>query len=208
MQPLTHQRFLAAALLLFLSACGHPPPSPLAALAAKLPSDAVVLAGADLDRLRATSLSAKLPDAFRNGSYLLAAYTGNEIATAMRAADGRIELSAPAGQGAPADLLDRAPNAPLWIVARGSATPPLAGNLANLNRLLHQTEYTVVVATPGDTIALRADAFCRGDAAARHLEENIRAISSLTRFPVEVSREGANVHVTAAVSAESLAKLF
>jgi hypothetical protein len=207
MQPIIGPRFVFATLALLAGGCARPPVSPLADLAAKLPADAIVLAGADLDRLRSTPLFVKLPDALRDGSYVLAAYSGKDLTTATRSARG-VTVSGAAGQGAPEDLLKRAPDAPLWLVARGNVTLPLAGNLANINRLLHQTQYAVVSARPGERFELRADAFCRSDADAQRLEENVRAIGSLTRFPLEVAREGATVRVTASVAPEVLGKLF
>jgi len=208
MQPITEPRFFVAAVLLLAAACSRAPHSSLSDLAAKLPAHSIVLAGADLDKLRTSPLFSKLPEAFRQGSYVLAGYTGTELVTATRSG-GRVEVSGTPGQGAPADLVAHASEAPLWIVARGSATLPLSGNLANVNRLLHQTEFTVVAARPvGDGFELRAEGICRGDAEAEHLEGNVRAIGSLMRFPMEVTREGSTVGVRATVSADQLAKLF
>jgi hypothetical protein len=208
MQLIAEPRFGLAAVLLFAAACSRAPQSPLADLAAKLPSDSIVIAGADLDKLRASPLYSKLPEAFRQGSYVLAGYTGTELVTATRSGR-RVEVSGTAGQGAPADLLAHASDAPLWVVAHGSATLPLSGNLANVNRLLHQTEFMVVAARPaGDGFDLRAEGICRGDAEAEHLEGNARAIGSLMRFPMEVTREGPVVRVRAVVSAEQIGKVF
>lgn len=192
-------------LLLLLAACSRP--SPVADLAARLPANAAVLAGADLDRLRSTPLFPHLPQYFREGSYVLAAFTGADLVTATRGG-GRVTVSGPAGEGAPDDLLKRVPDAPVWLVARGSATLPLTGNLANLNRLLHQAEYIVVSARPGDRVEIRAEASCRGDGEAQRLEENVRALGSLTHFPLEVVREGVNVRVTATVSPDALGKVL
>jgi len=120
-----------------------------------------------------------------------------------------VEISGPAGQGAPADLLAHASDAPLWVVARGSATLPLSGNLENVNRLLHQSEFTIIAARPvADGFELRAVGLCRGDADAEHLEGNVRAIGSLMRFPMAVTRDGSIVRVQGTVSSDQLAKLF
>jgi hypothetical protein len=208
MQLITEPRFFLAGMLLLAAACSRTAQSPLADLAAKLPSDSIVIAGGDLDKLRTSPLFSKLPETFRQGSYVLAGYTGSELVTATRSG-GRVEVSGPAGQGAPSDLLAHASDAPLWVVARGSATLPLSGNLANVNRLLHQTEFMVVTARPaGDGFELRAEGICRGDAEAEHLEGNVRAIGSLMRFPMELTREGAVVRVSAKVSAEQIGKVF
>ena len=139
---------------------------------------------------------------------MLAGYTGTELVTATRSG-GRVEVSGTAGHGAPADLLAHVSDAPLWLVARGSATLPLSGNLANVNRLLHQTEYLVAAARPiADGFELRSEGVCRSDAEAEHLEGNVRAIGSLMRFPMELTREGSVVRVRATVSAGQLGKLF
>jgi hypothetical protein len=208
MQLVTEPRFYVAAVLFLAAACSRAPQAPMADLAAKLPADSIVLAGADLDKLRTSPLFSKLPEAFRQGSYVLAGYTGTELVTATRSGS-RLEVSGTAGPGAPPDLIAHASDAPLWVVARGSTTLPLSGNLANVNRLLHQTEFTVVAARPaGDAFELRAEGICRGEADAEHLEGNVRAIGSLMRFPMEVTREGSVVRVRATVSAEQLGKIF
>jgi hypothetical protein len=202
------RRFFFVLPLVVLAACTpHPKLSPLAELASRLPADAIVLAGADLDQLRTSKLFSSIPESFRKGSYVLAAYTGKDLVTATRD-DGTIKLAGAPGSGVPADLLRHAPDAPLWLVVRGSATLPLTGNVANVNRLLHQTEYTVITATPGERISIHAEAFCRDNAAAQHLEENVRAIGSLSGLWLDVVRDGATVRVNAAISPEAIGKLF
>src|SRR5690348_17083857 len=121
--------------LVALAACHKPPSSPASVLAARLPATAKVVAGLDLDQLRSTPLYAKLPENLRDASYAMLAYDGREVTTATLTG-GRVILSGPEGPGAPRELMDRAPSSPVWVVARGDASLPLAGNLANLNRLL------------------------------------------------------------------------
>ena len=84
-----------------------------------------------------------------------------------------------------------------------AATPARAADVirygidddANINRLLHQAEYTAASARGSD---IEATAECRTAEAARHLEENIRALASLARFEgLEVTSEGATVRVRA-----------
>jgi hypothetical protein len=166
-----------------------------------------VLAGLDLDKLRAGPLFSKLPDAFRNGSYALVAFNGRDVAIATLAA-GHVTISGPAGTGAPPDLLRHASAAPLWMAARGSTTLPVTGNLANLNRILHQTEYTTVAASVGERIELHIEGLCRTPGAAQHLEENVRAIASLMKLPFSVVRDGAVVRVDGAVSADAAGALL
>jgi len=188
-------------------ACSHAPKRPLERLAVHLPADATVVAGLDLDRLRAGPLFAKLPESFRDGSYALAAFNGRDVVIATLAA-GHVTVSGPGGTGAPPDLMQHAAEAPLWIAARGGATLPLTGNLANINRLLHQTEYTTVAASVGEHIDLQIAGLCLTPEDARHLEENIRAIASLMKLPFTVVRDGAVVRVEGSVSADVAGKLL
>src|SRR5688572_1044145 len=110
-----------------------------------------MVAGVDVAALRATPLFAKLPDSFREASYVLAAFDPPNLITASRVGN-RISVTGPASQGPP-DLLRHAPaNAPLWLVARGDTPLPLTGNLANLNRLLEQTDHTIVTARIADRL--------------------------------------------------------
>jgi hypothetical protein len=85
--------------------------------------------------------------------------------------------------GAP-DLLARAASiagsGQIWIVARGGVPLPVAGNAANLNRLLHDTEYAAIALRIGSQIEIEATAVGRTAAAGREFEESLRAILSLT----------------------------
>jgi hypothetical protein len=176
-------------------------------LAARLPAGAAMVAGLDVDALRATPLFAKLPDSFRESSYVLAAFDPPNLVTASRRG-GRISVSGPAAQGPPDLIRNAVTNAPLWVIARGNAALPLTGNLANLNRLLEQTDYTRVTARVGERVEFQADGVCHSDDVAAHLEQNIRAIASLARLTVDVRREGATVHVTGSTAIDTLARIF
>lgn len=177
-------------------------------LAARLPQNAAVVAGLDIDRLRNTSLLGKLPESFRDASYVLAAYDPPNLVTASRIA-GRISVAGPTStKGAPPDLLRHAAATPVWIVARGDATLPLTGNLANINRLLRQTDYTRVTAAVGDRIDFAAEGVCRAPEAAAHLEQNVRAIASLAGLNLDVRRDGLTIHVTGSASIDAVARLF
>jgi len=157
-------------------------------MAASIPSDTLILAGLNLDELRASPLYPKLPPAaralaepFRGAAYLLLASNGKEIATIT---PGLAVAGHKTGRGGAPDLLARA--APLaggkqiWIVARGGVTLPVAGNADNLNRLLRDTEYAAIAARIGSGIEIEATAVARTAEAGREFEENLRAIFSLT----------------------------
>jgi hypothetical protein len=68
----------------------------------------------------------------------------------------------------------------IWMVARGGIPLPVAGNAANLNRLLRNTEYAAIAARIGSGIEIEATAVGRSAQDGREVEENLRAILSLT----------------------------
>src|SRR5262249_17742485 len=147
--------------------------------------------------LRASPLSASLREKLkllRDASYALVASDGSRFVIAAR---GRLEgatmlapnlaltgspdfVAAATAQhrtghtGAPG-LLSHAPDGLFWIVADGSAALPLSGNARNLNRLLHDTEYTTITATFAERISITATGVCRNEDAARRIEESVRA---------------------------------
>jgi hypothetical protein len=176
-------------------------------LAAYLPQASVVIAGIDLNRLRTTPFFAKIPEGFREGSYTVVGFTGNDIITVSRVGS-RVAVTGPAVKGSPPELFRHASDAPIWIVARGDAVLPFTGNLTNITRLLQQTEYTTVTGRVGDRVELAIEGVCRTAEGAGHLEDNVRAIASLMRLPLEVRREGVKVHVIASMTADDAAKLF
>jgi hypothetical protein len=195
-------------LLASLAACRHAPKALVdPELATYMPADATVIAAIDLDRLRATPLFAKIPEPFREGSYALVGYDGKDLVTASRTG-ARVTVSGHAVKGNPPDLLQHATDAPIWIVARGNSRLPLAGNLANLNQLLQQTDYATVSARVADRVNLEIAGVCASAPTAQHLEENLRALASLFKFPLDVDREGAVVRATASISFEAAGKLF
>jgi hypothetical protein len=65
-------------------------------------------------------------------------------------------------------------------VARGGVALPVTGNAANLNLLLQDTEYAAIAARIGSGIEIEAIAAGRTAEAGRELEENLRAILTLT----------------------------
>jgi hypothetical protein len=172
-----------------------------------MPAGATALAGIDLDRLRTSPLFARIPESFREGSYTLVGYNGKDLVAASRVGSN-VSVSGPSVKGTPPDLFRYASDTPIWIVARGNAALPLTGNLANLNRLLQQTEYTTVTARVGDRVDLEIRGICRSPELAQHLEENVRAIASLIRAPLEVRRDDSIVRATGSITVEAAGKLF
>jgi hypothetical protein len=154
----------------------------------------------DLQQVRATPLYARLPvpDDLKDASAVLAVFDGKDWGLAVQRNSGITTTGIAAKQNGGKDLMSRASlDAPAWLVTRGSVTLPLPGNLGNVNRLLHQAEY-VSVAARGQEIDTTAQ--CRTAEAARHLEENIRALASLARFEgLDVTSEGAIVRVRATI---------
>jgi hypothetical protein len=171
-------------------------------LTAYIPNGAVAVAYVDLDRARTMPIYERLPvpDDLKDASAVLAVFDGKDWGTAVQRKSGITATGIAAKQNGGKDLLAHAPaEAPAWLVTRGSVTLPLPGNLVNINRLLHQSEYTAVSAQDSDIVAT---AECRTSEAARHLEENIRALASLARFQgIDVTSDGVTVRVRAKIPA-------
>jgi hypothetical protein len=183
-------------------------------MASYIPADTLLLAGLDLDRLRASPLYPKLPPAaralaesLRDAGYLLLASHGKDflfitrgrfgeappgailVAPGLAVAGSPGSVGAAIAQhktgrdGAP-DLLAAAASVAggkqIWMVARGGVPLPVAGNAANLNRLLRDTEYAAIGARIGSRIEIEATAVGRTEEAGREFEESLRAILSLT----------------------------
>jgi len=155
------------------------------------------------------SSAAALADTLRNSTYLMVASTGTGYSAVARgdfretpagweriapelAAFGTPEsIAAVRAQhrsgtsGAPALLSHAEPLAahnPIWAVALGTATVPLTGNLANLNRFLHSTEYTTAAVRLTDALSLNITGICRTPGDAQHLEGTLRALISLANL--------------------------
>ena len=180
---------------LFLAACGTRPEG----LTAYIPDGAVAVAYVDLDRARASSLYSRLPvpEDLHDASALLVVFDGKDWGVAVQRPAGITTTLTPKAHGGK-DLLARAAlDAPAWLVTRGSVTLPLPGNLVNINRLLHQSEYTAVALRGND---VEATAQCRTAEQAQHLEENIRALATLAKFDaLSVTSDGTTVRVRATI---------
>lgn len=170
-------------------------------MASSIPADTLLLAGLDLDALRASPLYPKLPPAvralaepLRDAEYLLLASNGKDLLSIAR---GRFREAPPGatlvapglvaagpsdsvraaiaqhqtGRGGAPDLLIRAASLAdgkqIWMVARGGVPLPAAGNAANLNRLLRDTEYTAIAARIDSGIEIEATSVGRTAEAGR-----------------------------------------
>src|SRR5262249_34408763 len=108
---------------------------------------------------------------------------------------------------------------PMWAVVRGDATLPLAGNAANLDRVLHETQ-SLTVAVDWD-VGFRAEltGYCARPESAEHLAENLRAMVTLAAIAshraevkafadsVQISVEGTTVRVQLSASPSALDQL-
>ena len=202
--------------------------------------DLTQLRASDLYR-KLSAASTALAEPLRNASYVMVASSGSDV-TAFARGDFReppqgaeqiaprlAVFGSPDGiraaraqhrtgvSGAP-DLLTYAePLAgnPVWAVARGSATLPLTGNLANLNGFLHSTEYATAAAQIADTLSLNLTGICRTPTDAQHLERTLRAFVSLAglRSPgplaqTTITLDHQTVRVTLAAQAADVEKLL
>jgi hypothetical protein len=165
--------------------------------------------------------TAALAEPLQNASYVLVASSGNDLTAIARGtfreppAGSELITSQLAIMGSPAsirvaraqyrsrtiavgDMLYHArPLAaqhPVWAVVRGAATLPLTGNLANLNRFLHSTDYTTASARVTDTLSLNLVGICRTADEAQHLERTLRAFLSLATL----RSQGKPAHATIA----------
>jgi hypothetical protein len=189
-----------------------------------------------------------LAEPFRDSSRLLLVYNGRDLLSAARgnfrepssgatlvarglavAGPPDAVLAATAQHrsghtGAP-DLLSQAGSlAPagsaLWIAARGTTSLPASGDLANVNRLLHLTEYAALAVRLDSGLALDAAGLCRTPEEARKLEEAVRGLLSLaaamTRQPdlaalirsVQLRREDRTVRATLSASPQAAPALI
>ena len=110
------------------------------------------------------------------------------------------------------------PDHAIWIVTAGDAQLPFSGNLAMLARLLRYTRYTTATVQASQSVTLDAMGDCPSPAAARELEEKLRALVSLlaamSRRPdlqtvwnsIVIERHDHVVHTHLALSPESFSK--
>lgn len=77
---------------------------------------------------------------------------------------------------------------PVWAVVQGGVSLPLTDNLANLNRLMAETQYVTLTAELNSGLVLHAAGVCRSADEAQHLEETVRGLLSLAA-PASRSRD-------------------
>lgn len=134
---------------------------------------------------------------------------------ALRAAQAQRQSGRTGAPGLLTHAAELAPNRTVWIAAAGDAPLPLAGNSANLGRLLRYTRYATAAARIDDRVDIEATGFCAGPGQARELEEKLRAFVSLlsaatARRPdlaaawnsVRIETSGNTVRATIALSPE------
>jgi hypothetical protein len=240
------------ALASFSISCHSGAPTAIdAKLFAYVPAGANILAGVNLQRLRASPLYPQLPPAaavflapLGNAESLLVASHGSEYLAlsrgAFRQAPAGAVLLHPgiAGAGSPAwlrnaaarsggssPLLERAKAvadaSEIWMVADGAATLPVTGNAANLNRLLHSTQYATLSVRLTSNISIDVEGMCGTADSARQLEGTLRAFLSLGAAAeghqqavagllkrIRISRDDRAVHMTLTVDAGELAQFL
>jgi hypothetical protein len=231
------------------------PPAVDPALASYVPAGTLVLAGLNLDQIRATALYRSLPpnaltalQSLRDASYLLIASNSRDLlllarGTFREAPPGATLVSSEIAIAGPAEsiraaiaqhrtavtgsqrLLDLAAGVAggrqMWAVAQGGVTLPLPGNFANLNRILHFTDYVTLSAQIDSRIQVEATGVGRTADGTRQLEESLRAILTFGAAAggrkseigtmlnaVEIRREGLTVHATLSTTPEAAEKLI
>jgi hypothetical protein len=109
---------------------------------------------------------------------------------------------------------------PIWAVIRGAARLPLFGNGANLNRMLHFTQYLTASVNTDASLRINLTGYCAGAENATHLEESLRALITLaaaaTHAPdlrdllksVRIDREASTVHVHLQANQAALQQLL
>jgi hypothetical protein len=218
-----HRRAMVSALLGSWSAACQKAPAPAIdpELAAGVAPDAVMVAGVQADELRGTPvhrlIAALMPSA-AEARQLVASYNGKALFVAAKGPRGVQVLGGTlrAGQ-APADLMARAAPlaaAQMWAVVRGGVTLPLAGNAANVNRLLRLVEYATLDGDLRAGLHARLRGYCRSPEEAAALEQTVRALLTLARVAgvesvtatVERQNRTVTVHLTA--TAEEAASML
>jgi hypothetical protein len=175
-------------------------------LAARVPAPATILAGVNLETVRASPLRKQLPSAAAafidslNGArrVLLASDNSNYLVLTQGAAPaGATSLGhEAAAMGSPEwvqaashstaianGLLVRAEplasGADIWVAVVGGAKLPLTGNGENINGLIQTTEYSVLTIRLADRVELALTGVCRDAESGRRLEETVRAMITL-----------------------------
>jgi hypothetical protein len=202
------RRAAVLAALVVLAGCGQRATGD-SILEGAIPVDAVIVADANLDRLRGTPLWGAVPaglaEPFGQASRVMAASAQDEWLVLARgnfaqppaggrwlapgvAAAGSDRLTAEAERQWRSARVARpliefavahADGSALWIAARGGVDLPLSGNYANLNRLLADVEFACVAVHLDGACRFELRAESRSEAAAQRFEQTLRAMLSL-----------------------------
>jgi len=232
----------AALLAVALLAGGCRPAAP-PRLTDAVPGSATAIAGIDLAALRSSPLFATLPPsmtAVREASKALLVWDGRDllilaagkpagyttIAPGIAASGSPAAISAAQSQlqtgrtGAP-DLVAHTGTGTIWAVVHRDGHLPLTGNLANLNNLLRDAEYTTLSGELNQALHLTLTAICPTPERAQRFEASLRAIVTVAaaasaRKPdiaaqlnaVRITREDRTVHASGSLSPEMIRKLY
>jgi len=188
-----------------------------------------------------------LLERYRNASALMVAWNGSGLLIVLRgsfsappagaravepglALDGTPDLMGQAiaqhrsGRTGAPDLIGYGsqigPRSVIWLAVRGGRALPLAGNAANLNRLLEDADFAGAALDLGPSATLRFHARARTAESAETLEQRLRAVLSLAAEAeihrpelarlldaAQVRRNGREVAATLSASPDLLAKL-
>jgi hypothetical protein len=111
-------------------------------------------------------------------------------------------------------------NKSIWIAAEGHVSLPLAGNIANLNRMLQFVDYATLSAELNARVDIRATGVCHTAEDCRQLEESLRALVTLAattaRDPdlavvlrtAQVTRDGSQVMLAASADMKAIQTLL
>jgi hypothetical protein len=109
---------------------------------------------------------------------------------------------------------------PIWAVIRGDARLPLSGNGANLNRMLHFTQFLTAAVDADASLRINLTGYCASPENASHLEESLRALITLAAAEtraldlrallrsIQIDREASTVQVHLEAKQSALQQLL
>lgn len=231
------RRYIRAAVLLGAALAGgcrtdYGPADP--ALAARIPDDAIVVAGVRVEALGATPVGRRLAEAGWlspqgvEARDLLVSWDGAQWLAAARTRGGEITVIGPetAGGNPPRALFERAHAVPreshLWAVSYGAPSVPSGGRFTGIDRLINAVEDITVWADLSAGIRAEASGNCRDERNAEIVEETVRGFIGLGRAvagrrdpelaraydAIRVERNGRAVRLEAALPQDAALKLL